>query len=363
MNRKTGAALLTTTLLASALLTACRSGGEATLSYGNSAITDNQFTYYLATYKNVYLNSYSDVSDTDSFYSDVLFDGQTGEEYLFNQTVENVAMTLICMELFDQNGLKLDSSVTSAVDGYIQSFIDDYAAGDKKALNRKLAEYGINVEMLREIYLNEEKGAALYDYLFGDDGIVGVTDEERDAYYRDNYIRIRHIYVNNKFYYETTEEGYASYDADGNLITHPYEGEALAAKNATVAAIESAVEDGVDFEEIYSLYSEDQYYQNGYYLTRQTDFIDEVQQSAFDLAPGEYARVESDYGVHFILRLELDEKPWEDDANADFFDGFEEDVRSDAFVQYVRQYLPDVVKNEEKLAEYSVQNSAINYRF
>lgn len=351
------------TLLASALLTSCRSGGEAVLSYGDSVITDNQFTYYLATYKNVYLSTYSDVEDSEEFYTSVLPDGRTGEEYLFDQTLENVSMSLVSMELFDKNGLVLDQSITASIDSYIQSFIDDYAGGDKKALNSKLAEYGININMLREIYLNEEKGTALYDYLYGDEGTIGVTEEDMDTYYQENYVRLRHIYVNNKFYYETTEEGYASYDADGNMITHPYEGEALEEKNAVIASIEAAIEAGTDFEEIYTMYSEDQYYKNGYYLTRQTDFIDEVEESAFHLAVGEYAKVESDYGTHYILRLELDERPWEDEANADFFDTFEDDVKYKLFVEYVGQYLPDVVRNEEKLAEYSVQDSAVNYRF
>lgn len=361
--KKTAVFLSAAVLLASSVLTSCRSGGEAVLSYGDSIITDNQFTYYLATYKNVYLNTYSDVKDSDAFYAGILPDGRTGEQYLFDQTVENVSMSLVCMELFDKNGLTLSSSVVNTIDSYIQSFIDDYAGGDKKALNSKLAEYGINVNMLREIYLNEEKGTALYDYLYGDKGTIGITDEDKDSFYRENYVHIRHIYVNNKFYYETTEEGYASYDADGNLITHPYEGEALAEKNAIVSAIDAALEAGTDFEEVYTLYSEDQYYTNGYYLTAKTDFIEEVEASAFDLAVGEYAKVESDYGTHYILRMELDEKPWENEANADFFDTFEDDVKYKLFVEYIGQYLPDVVKNEEKLAEYSVRDSAVNYRF
>jgi len=361
--QKRTAVLLSAALLSASLLTSCRTGGEAVLTYGDSVITDNQFTYYLATYKNVYLNTYADMKDTAAFYSAELPDGRTGEEYLFDQTVENVSMSLVCMELFDKNGLTLDPAVAASIDSYVQSFIDDYAGGDKKALNSRLAEYGINVNMLREIYLNEEKGTALYDYLYGENGTVGVTDEELDAYYRENYIRLRHIYVNNKFYYETTEEGYASYDADGNLITHPYEGEALTAKNAVIAAIDTALSMGADFETVYEQYSEDRYYVNGYYLTAQTDFIDEVEKSAADLAPGEYTKVESDVGTHYVLRMELDEKPWEDEANADFFDTFEDDVKYQAFVNYVKQYLPDVVRNEEKLAEYSVEDSAVNYRF
>ena len=282
---------------------------------------------------------------------------------MFDQTVHNVSMSLVCAELFDQAGLKLSDSLIKTIDSYVDSFIKDYAGGDKRALNSELSEYGINVNMLREIYILEEKGTALFDYLYGDKGTVGVTEEELDAYYRENYARVRHIYVNNKYYYETTEDGYYALDENGNPISVPYGGAELEAKNAVVSSIEAALDGGMDFDEVYELYSEDKFYENGYYLPADMDFIDEVEISAFDLEVGEYTRVESEHGVHFIKRLEADENPWEDEANKDFFDSFKENVRFKAFVAYVEQYLDDVVANEAKLAEFSVKDSPINKRF
>jgi len=350
-------------ILSALLLTSCKVSGEPVLTYGDTVINENFFTYYLATYKSSFLSTYADMEDTKEFYDLKLPNGQTGEEFLFDQTVNNVSMSLICAELFDKAGLTLSSAVTKTIDSYIDSFINDYAEGDKRFLNSKLSEYGINIKMLREIYLLEEKGTALYEYLYGDNGTIGVTEEELDAYYRENYVRVRHIYVNNKYYYETTEEGYNRYDENGNLITHAYEGEALEAKNAVIASIDAAIEAGTDFEEIYKLYSEDQYYENGYYLTAGMDFIDEVEISAFELEVDEIKKVESDHGVHYIKRLAFDEKPWEDEDNADFFEPFLENVRFKAFVAYVEQYLDDVVVNEDKLAEFSIRESPVNSRF
>ncbi len=355
--------ILSVGLLSAMLLTSCQAKSEPVLTYGDTVINENYFTYYLATYKSSFLSSYADVEDTNEFYSLMLPNGQTGEEYLFDQTVHNVSMSLVCAELFDKAGRELDDALVKSIDSYIDSFINDYAGGDKRALNSELSEYGINVNMLREIYLLEEKGTALYDYLYGDKGTIGVTDEELDAYYRENYARVRHIYVNNKYYYETTEQGYNKYDANGNPISTPYEGEALEEKNAIIAAIDAALEAGTDFEEVYEQYSEDKYYENGYYLTAGMDFIDEVELSAFDLEVGEYTKIESDHGVHYIKRLEADEKPWEDEANADFFDTFVDTVRFEAFVAYVEQYLDDVEVNEDKLAEFSIKESPKNSRF
>ena len=65
------------------------------------------------------------------------------------------------------------------------------------------------------------------------------------------------------------------------------EGEELEAKNALIAAIDEALGNGDDFEEIYEAFSEDKYYTNGYYLTRTTDFVSDVVKSAFELEDGE----------------------------------------------------------------------------
>ncbi|MBE6599148.1 MAG: hypothetical protein E7638_06880 [Ruminococcaceae bacterium] len=350
-------------ILATSLLVSCQRTGEAVLSFGDSVITENQFAYYLATYKANYLTSYADMEDTKAFYSLELPNGMTGEEYLFSETVGNVAKSLVCAELFEENGLVLSSSVTDAVDSYIESFIDDYAGGDKRALNSALSEYGINVEMLREIYLIEEKGSALYDYLYGENGTIGVTEAELSAYCDENYARVRHIYINNKYGYEMTEDGYTARDENGNYVTYALSGEELDAKNAVVSAIDEALAAGEDFHAVYEAYSEDKYYENGYYLSPQMDFVEEVELSAFDLEVGEWTKVESDVGVHYIMRLENEERPWENEANADFFDGFREQVSFLAFVEYVEAYIPEVVQNEEKLAEFSVEASPANYRF
>lgn len=350
-------------LLAATLLASCGNTGAPVLTYGDSVITENQFTYYLATYKASFISSYADVEDTAEFYAHVLPNGQTGEEYLFSETVSNVSLSLICGELFDQMQLTLDPAVTETVDAYVQSFIDDYVGGDKRVLNSELATLGLNVKMLREIYLLEEKGTALYEHLYGENGTIGVTDAELDAYCRENYARVRHLYVNNAYTYETTADGYIVTDENGSYVTRPLTEEELAAKNSVIAAIDGELANGGDFEALYETFSEDRYYENGYYLTRGMDFIDEVEISAFELAEGEWTKVTSDVGTHYIMRLPMNDAPWTDEKNADFFRDYREEVGFQAFVAYVRQFLPDVVKDEEKLAEFTVKDSPMNYRF
>lgn len=344
-------------------VTACGTGEKVVMSYGESVITENVFRYYLSYYKNIYLKTYSDMKDEAAYYKTVLPDGRTAEEYLFDMTVENVQMTLVCMELFRQNGLAVSKAMEKDIDAYLDDLITEYAGGDKKALNAELSRYGVNVKMLADIYINQEKSGFLFDYMFGENGIRPVTDEEKQSYYEENYSHIYHLYINDAYYYPVTEEGFTQTDENGNLVSAPMTEEMKAEKNVTIAAIDANLEAGSDFMDVYNVYSEDKYYVNGYYLTRTTDFVDEVVDAAFSLDIGEYCKVKSDYGTHYVMRAALDETPWLSEANADFFENFDTSLKSELFMEYIRSYLPEVQTDSEALTVYSVEASPVNYRF
>ncbi len=339
------------------------SAGTAVMTYHGASISENEFQYYLATYKGKFQQLYSDFKDTTEFYESELIEGTTNEEYLFNMVVDNVKRTLICDALFDELGLKISSSVEDQIDYYIDDYITEYANGSKNLFNSALAQYGINSKMLKEIYLRDEHATAVFSAMYSSSGTNPVTNADRTAYLEENYVRIRHIYVNNKYVYTTDEDGYLIYNEDGTKQTTAMSVEELEAKNAVIAAIDESLVNGDDFELIYETFSEDQYYPNGYYLTRNTDFISEVVQSAFELEIGEYIKIESDYGTHYIKRLALDENPWDDESNSDFFTDYDTTVAEELFNEYLDELMPAVEVDEEIIAEYSVQSSPINYRF
>lgn len=357
-------ALLAALICASAPmgLTGC-STGKVVMSYGDSVITENVFQYYLSYYKNIYLQTYSDMKDNSTYYQTILPDGQTAEEYLFNMTVENVMLTLVCMEEFDKAGLTIADSVQADVDAYLQDLVDEYAGGDKKALNAELAQYGVNLKMLSSIYIDQDKSSYLYDYLYGENGTQAATDADKQVYLEENYCHVVHMYVNDAYYYPLTEDGYVQTDANGKAVTAPLTEEMVAEKNVTISAIDEALAGGEDFMDVYDTYSEDHYYANGYYLSQSMDFIDAVIDTAFSLEENTWQKVHSDYGTHYIYRIAMDEKPWENEANKDFFDDFDTTVSSELFMEYVRSYLPQVEVDREALAAYSVEASPVNYRF
>jgi len=345
-------------------LTGCGTG-EDVMSFRGAGITENEYQFYLATYKSNFRSMYTDFKDTDAFYDSVLTeDGMTAGEYLNDAVRHNVQMTLICDALFDQYGLKLDGSVTDAVDAYISDFITEYSGGSKTVFNQALSQYGVNAKMLREIYLRDERASAVFAHLFGAGGEMALTDSDRQEYLGENYVRVRHIYVNDKYTYAYDADGYPVYDENGAHKMIALSGEEAAAKAELVEAIDASLAEGGDFHEIYAAMSEDQFYPNGYYLSRsRTDFIPAVVETAFDLEIGEYRKVESDYGTHYVLRMEMDESPWDEDANADFFANYDTVVADALFTEFVESHLDEVVLNEELLGQYTIEESPINSRF
>ena len=350
------------TLLAACALVSCSS--ESVMTYGSHSINENEFSYYLATYKEKYAQTYADFKNTPEYFSSVVTDdGQTVEDVLYSAVVHNVEMTLVCEQMFDDYGLSLSRSVEDTINSYISDFVDEYADGSRNKFNAALGAYGVNINMLKKIYLRDEKVSALYDALYGTNGIIGITDEDRQNYLDENYVRVRHIYVNNKYMYATDEDGVQEYTDDGLRKKRELTAEELAAKQALIDAIDESLAEGADFDEVYDAFSEDKYYKNGYYISENMDFIADVTDSAMSLDVGEYKKIETDYGTHYIMRLEMDEKPWENEDNSDFFDGYDTTVGQALFADMAEEKISEVVLNEDVLGEYTMADSAINYRF
>lgn len=347
---------------AALLLTAAGCASSKTvMQYEGETVTANMYRYWLSTYKGSFMNTYTDMSDTDAFWDSAITTELTAEQYLNQAVQENVKRTLICAVEFDKLGLTLSDSSVAEMEEYIESLIEERADGSRKAMNQILAQYGINIDMLREIYTMEDKTSALFSYLYGTNGANALSDAEYEQYCQDHYVRVRHIYVNNAYAYDVNENGYYSYDESGVLKTRELTAEELAEKTQKIADIETALAAGDDFDTVYNTYSEDFYYENGYYLSATTGFIPAVITAAFSLEVGEWVRVDSDYGTHFILRLEMDEKPYENEANADFFDSFTTDAQNDAFLTWLDERMELVEIDDETLSQYSIRDVSPNY--
>ncbi len=270
----------------------------------------------------------------------------------------NIRKSLVAAAAFDAFDLRLDTTARNQIDGAMRTLEEVY--GSRKALDEALAVYGIGYDGLRRAISYEQKALALANYLFGDGGIYEPTKEEREDYYEELYCRVQVItvlYVD----FVLDANGERIFDrATGQYLYERKTGDALAAKEAKAAELASKLYDGIaeiPFQQLLAAYNEDsaaKEYPSGYYFAKGGDYreyIEEIPEAALSMDEGTVVRVESEYGVHFLLRVPLDEGAYDAEENRDFFEDFYPRMQSYFFELYVTQLVPNVT------VHYDVQSS------
>lgn len=346
---------------------ACAGGSSpAVLTYGETAVTEAMYNYYVCTYKGRYIQAYDDITDSDEFWdSDI--GGKSGEEMMRELIYGNVAQNLVAAEEFRRAGLTLFNEQTEAVDEYIESMVEELAGGSRKTFNGYLSEYGINAEMLREMLIMEKQAYAYYEHLYGEGGSEVIDDADRDKYFNENFVRFQQIYINDRVVYETDEDGKFIQDENGNYVTREFTEDERADIETRIAAVKAGLEAGEDFDTLRGKYSDVTDFEGGYYFSAatSTNYITSIVSAAFALDEGEWTYVEAaaDQGAFFIKRLPLEEGAYKDEENEEFFTSFDEDLTSELYSQKLEALYGNIVKDEEYLDTVSVRDAVPNYYF
>ena len=204
--RRLVAVLLCLTLLAGAVaMTACSKKGNTLLELDGHTISVNQYQLLLSRVKaSLYYGGYSVNSDT--FWDMVIdSDGHTYDQYFRNAALNDAKRYLAAAALFDEEGLVLPQSYKDAIEEDIEEYIRD--AGSKSALNNSLSAYGVNVDMLRDLYLLEAKYSYLQTYLYGEKG-EKVAANVRYEYLTQHAVAFKQVLIRSFDYvYETDLNG------------------------------------------------------------------------------------------------------------------------------------------------------------
>ena len=91
------------------------------------------------------------------------------------------------------------------------------------------------------------------------------------------------------------------------------------------------------------------------------EYIEEIPAAALEMDEGSVVRVESEYGVHFLLRVPLDEGGYAADENADFFEDFYARMQGYYFELYITQLLSQVEVDHEVLATIRYEDCEPNF--
>ena len=372
----------------------CSQKGKTLMSVDGTEMSINTYMLLLSRMKGNLASSYAfgNQAKLDSFWDTVIdaSSGGTYNKYYTSMVLDNAKTYLAALALFDDMGLKLPESTIAEIDEEINTLIMSDGNGSKANLNAKLAEYGANVDVLRDAYIMEAKIALLNDTLFGVGGAL-IDASNYEKYYKENYVRFRHIFFyftevvyetdanGDEIYYSNLTDKVIAYDTsatqkldkDGNVVrddnkdivyvTVDSEGNeriaydkkgtvntpsernplldkdgnvktrkmndtelrALSDKVQTIMENEARAGEYALFDSLVERYNEDEgmdNYPNGYYLTENSDYdAPEVVEALFEMQDGEIRRVESDYGVHIVMKYKLDDGGYAKEENKDFF--------------------------------------------
>ena len=208
-----------------ALLTYQKEGKALTFSANHYRLLASRTKGSLAV-SGVTAGGYGAAQDAFWDYTDK-FDGetvQTLDEYESAQILKSCKYYLAAHALFSERGLSLSDSVIAELKSTLDELMETDADGSKTKFNALLSAYGVNYDLLLELYRMEEEIDALKESLYGKNAeLVGKTIKEE--YLNDHYLHLYLVRIDPYSYvYETDENGdEVYYDTANNKIAYDTE--------------------------------------------------------------------------------------------------------------------------------------------
>ena len=419
-------------IMISTCFSGCSAKGKSLMTLGDSELSVNTFQLFLSRQKGILCSTYGfGAQALNNSFWDTIMDasGTTYNDYYTDLVLENAKVYLAALECFNEKGLKLPDSYIETIDKDLKYVMDQDADGSKSAFNAILAQYGANYNILRDAYILEAKIAYLQEELFGADGSK-IAPALIEDYFAQSYVRFKQVFIytynivyetdenGDSIYYKTdgtvaydttkivkkdengnlvkdskgntiyvTEEGRIAYDkkkgarkvvvdASGNAVTEDFSAEKINQLKQDALMIKELATEGdyVNFDALVEEYNMDvgmSQYPNGYYITETTDYDSpEVVKALFQMEEGEVEMVQSQYGFHVIMKYELEEKPYEKEANADFFINsqtgeylFMSDIINRLFTDYLKSYKEKVTVDESLLETVDIKSVGANFYY
>ena len=386
-------AALTALLLALIQLVSCSSLGTPVMTLGKTEITGSMIEFWMSRYKAQFEYSYGQslktaygLSSVDSIWK-VKVKDDSAETYddMFSSYIFDNAKTYLCaLYLFDQFGLKLPDSTVKKTDETINEYVTNLADGSKSEFNAILAAYGINMKILRKLYLADEKVSYLREYLFGSNGPEPITTQQIEDYYQKNYVRMKQICVFINQRPKQNEDGTYVTDSSGKTQYTTMTADENAAARTKIEEALAKIDGGEDFEKALSEYDEnkaDDGYKNGIYMSAESSFgndedLQKIYETLCEMKVGEVRELELSNSLHIIKKYELDTGAYAKAENSDFFlfnDGtgsyqtLQQYVKTPLFLDYIKgkldEFSADIKIDEEALSQYRISKVKSNYNF
>ena len=373
---------------------------------GPYELTEDEYAYLLCTYKRQVLEGMG----LDEAYLDYPVNEDNSITYgeyierMYREEFEQSVYTLIYAQaLFEEYGLELSEEEQKSIESVAKAVIHANA-NTTTAFDNLVEDYGFSHETLYSIYEKQAKESAVINYLCGSN-YSKVTDEDKNDYYEENYIRFQVLVVNTlytkndngTFSNLTEEERKTKLQLQEELIQF------LSRENLDydyklipkILKVENM--SNVTYEDLWNneYINDDKTYPGGMYmakpnayqmstvntlsqamLTKEGDVSALAAKRYFD---GEGSLVLGDsqeqinkgdyfeYGTAFIKRLPIEEKGWKKEENKDFFSdsvlaaGASRQLIAKAFNLFQKSTAYTLMVDKELVAEYSLATIPANY--
>ena len=330
-------------------LVSCASDGKAVMTFGESSVSSNMFSYMMSSQKQYMKQSFDEYVAYYYYYTQQMPDIVDFDEYLKTEYVNEEGNTvvvsdetndmiiesckafLVVKELCRRNGIKLsDKEVMDQIDEYIQAEKD--TAGNEEFLNITLAKYGADIDIMRDYLYGMAIQDDLYEYLYGENGTQRISDDAVKQYFAENYTKIDVAYFpfytsdettgntvpvtdaaitaeDKKTYFNDT---YASVKHILFYNININNGEAL--DNEAIAANETKANDvlaklrsgEISLDDAIQTYSEDKGSSGLVFRKGDLDArLAALENELFKMDIGSYSVVKTDIGYHVIYRAPL----------------------------------------------------------
>lgn len=132
---------------------------------------------------------------------------QTLNDYYKESILDNCRTYLVALYLFERDGLTLSDAAIQSVDEKMEELIRTDGQGSKTKLNALLSTYGVNYDILRDVYLMQEKITAWKNYKYGENA-EQLGQNVKNEFLRENYVHFQQIFLPGYSYvYEKDKNG------------------------------------------------------------------------------------------------------------------------------------------------------------
>ena len=208
----------------------CASKGKALITLNKDgykvSFSVNHYQFLLSRWKgalvsnNVTNNGKN--AEQDAFYDlKDIFNGtdlQTLDAYYSDMILENCKNYTAVLWLFDSMGLSLTKEQNDEIDQRMDDILEAYG-GSKTKLNALLASYGVNYQLLREMYEMEAKISVVQNALYGSEASK-LGDDVKESFLAENYVHFKQIFIPYfNYVYRTDKNGDEIYYVNASTLS------------------------------------------------------------------------------------------------------------------------------------------------